>query len=280
MNEIENEDDGLLTPLVGSWAETKYNLVANYNSLFSTGMKNLWDQRIYLDLYCGAGKSRIRTNNKTVKSSALLALNVKYPFDKHIFCDIEKENLDELKSRIVQNYSWAEVKFIHGDCNEKIDEILREIPDYSNGNKVLSFCFLDPFSLKMDFETIKKLSEKRKIDFLILLAFGMDGKRNIGLYLDENHDRIDRFLGLNDWRKRWQIAEQKHTNLVKFLADEFTNQMIKLGYLDEAIDNFISIHSDEKNLPLYYLAFFSKHPRGYDFWKKVKNISTEPELGF
>lgn len=68
--------------------------------------------------------------------------------------------------------------------------------------------------------------------------------------------------------------------MVKFLADEFTQQMVKLDYLDNAINNFIPIRSDEKNLPLYYLTFFSKHKTGYDFWKKVKMRNTEPELEF
>jgi hypothetical protein len=34
------DDDGLMTPEVGVWAETKYRLLALYDELFSTGMKN------------------------------------------------------------------------------------------------------------------------------------------------------------------------------------------------------------------------------------------------
>jgi len=40
------DGDGLITPDVGSWAETKYRLLALYDQLFSTGMKNKWDQRV------------------------------------------------------------------------------------------------------------------------------------------------------------------------------------------------------------------------------------------
>ena len=56
--------------------------------------------------------------------------------------------------------------------------------------------------------------------------------------------------------------------------------MVKLGYRKKALDNFIPIHSDVKNLPLYYLAFFSRNEKGYDFWNKVKNRNVDPELGF
>jgi hypothetical protein len=35
------------------------------------------------------------------------------------------------------------------------------------------------------------------------------------------------------------------------------------------------IRSNEKNLPLYHLAFFSKHPRGYQFWDQVLKYGTD-----
>ncbi len=278
INTLIAEEDNLIIPTVGNWAETKYDLIFNYNSLFSTGMKKLWRKRVYIDLYSGSGKAKIRNTDKIVYTSPLLAMKVKDPFDKYIFCDIDEKNIESLRARIKKEHSKADVVYVVGDCNEHIDKIIQEIPPYSKENTVLSFCFIDPYSLKLSFDTLKRLSDFR-MDFLILLALCMDGKRNINLYIDENHDRIDKFLGLSDWRKKWEEAEKKRTNLVKFLADEFTKQMVSLGYKPEAIDNFIPIRSDEKNLPLYYLAFFSKHERGYDFWKKVKNLSTEPELG-
>lgn len=59
------EDDGLVAPEVGSWAETKYRLLALYDELFSMGMKHKWDQRVYIDLYAGAGYSRVRGTRKS-----------------------------------------------------------------------------------------------------------------------------------------------------------------------------------------------------------------------
>ena len=269
------KDDGLITPSVRSWTKLKYRIVYEYNELFSRGMKKLWDQRIYIDLYSGTGKSRLKNTNQILYGSPLLALKVRDPYDKYIFCDKEKELLKVLNLRITNEFGNNNVNYVEGDCNEKINEIFNLIPNPSKNNKILTFCFVDPFSVSIKFETIKKLST-RFIDFLVLLAFGMDGKRNIGHYIKENNKRIDEFLGLEDWRERWTTTEQRGENLVKFLADEFTNQMVKLGYREEAINNFISIRSDEKNLPLYYLAFYSRHIKGYEFWKKVKNRNSEP----
>ena len=48
-------DDGLLTYDVGPWAADKYRYVGMYAEMFATGMKNLWDRRVYLDLFSGPG---------------------------------------------------------------------------------------------------------------------------------------------------------------------------------------------------------------------------------
>jgi three-Cys-motif partner protein len=271
------DKDNLVTPPVGSWAKRKYKVVYEYNELFSSGMKNNWENRIYIDLYSGSGKSKIEKTGQILYSSALLALKVPDKYDKYIFCDKESVNIDSLKTRISKEFPKINAEFIVGDCNEKIEEIVSFIPKPSKSNKVLSFCFIDPFALIVKFETIKRLSSLFT-DFLVLLAFGMDGKRNIKYYIKENNRRIDEFLGMSDWRERWITAELKGTNLVKFLADEFTNQMVKLGYKKDAINNFIPFHSDERNLPLYYLAFYSRHPRGYDFWKKVTSRNEDLNL--
>src|SRR6266481_8308703 len=95
----EPEEDGLITPEVGAWAETKYGIVELYGELFSTGMKYKWDTRVYIDLYSGAGQSRIRGTSRLVYGSPLLALQVPDPFDKYIFCDEDGELMEALKKR-------------------------------------------------------------------------------------------------------------------------------------------------------------------------------------
>ncbi|MFA6597360.1 MAG: three-Cys-motif partner protein TcmP [Ignavibacteriaceae bacterium] len=275
-----SEDDGLFIPEIGSWGESKYQIIYDYNVLFSSGMRHNWDNRIYIDLYSGSGKARVRSTKKILNSSALLALKVPDPYDKYIFCDIDEINIASLEARVQKDFPTSNVRYIIGDCNKKIEPIINEIPKYSSKNTVLTFCLIDPFSLDIKFDTIRKLGESRLVDFLILFAFGMDGKRNINLYLQENNSRIDNFLGLSDWRERWKIQEKKGINLVTFLANEFTKKMVSLNYRKETINNYISIRSDEKNLPLYHLMFFSKHPRGYDFWEKVRKRNIEPELEF
>jgi hypothetical protein len=58
MAEIIAEDDKPACPDVGAWAEDKYTLVGPYDRLSSTGMKNKWPTRVYIDLYSGPGSVR------------------------------------------------------------------------------------------------------------------------------------------------------------------------------------------------------------------------------
>ena len=83
---IRVTDDGLVCPEIRRWAETKYRLIALYDELFATGMKNKWHQRVYIDLYSAAGYGRIKGTQTILMGSPLIALTVAHPFDKYIFC--------------------------------------------------------------------------------------------------------------------------------------------------------------------------------------------------
>src|SRR5882672_2024433 len=116
-------DDGLMTPEVGGWAETKYRLLALYDELFSTGMKNKWNQRVYLDLYAGAGYSRVQGTSKFLKGSPIIALTVTNPFDKYIFCEESEDLSSALKARVQRIAPQANVSYILGNCDTEIERI-------------------------------------------------------------------------------------------------------------------------------------------------------------
>ena len=110
------------------------------------------------------------------------------------------------------------------------------------------------------------------MDFLILQALHMDGNRNLAKYLKDENDKIAYYLGNDNWRTDFnQSCKDYSANFVKFLAEQYLNKMILMGYIPEK--NMHQIRSNEKNLPLYYLAFYSKHPRGIDYYKKVEKYS-------
>jgi hypothetical protein len=98
------EDDGLYTPEVGDWAERKYLLISYYAEMFSTSMKDKWGQRVYIDPFAGAGRGRIKGTSCVIPTSALLALEIRNPFDRYIFCDSSPECIGALRERALRSH--------------------------------------------------------------------------------------------------------------------------------------------------------------------------------
>jgi three-Cys-motif partner protein len=266
------QDDGLLCDDAGAWVEDKHNLVFLYDSLFSTGMKNKWEARVYIDLYSGPGIVRLRDTGKLLWGSPLLALQVKDPFDKYIFCENKPEYLDALRTRAQRISPKANISFIAGDCNEVVEAICAQIPMYKKDYRVLSFCFVDPYDLSIRFSTIRRISEGF-VDFLVLLALQMDASRNESNYMNPNNRKLDNFLGQSDWRRR-RSERTGSINFARFVAEEYAKGMEGLEYRPVPFDKMKQIRSDVKNLPLYRLALFSRSSLADQYWDQVLKYST------
>jgi len=274
LEKLRVEEDGLVCPEVRRWAESKYRLVSLYDELFATGMKNKWGKRVYLDLYAGAGYNRIQGTSIVLRGSPILALAVQHPFDKYIFCEEDSELLTALQARAKRTAPNADVEYVDGNCHAKINEICSLVPRPSPGNTILSLCFVDPFDFGIKFQSLRKLSSFF-MDFLVLLAVGMDANRNYDHYVDGNSTKIDDALGNTDWRERWKKLAASRKEFRHFLATEFAKSMESLGYLHQELDQMKLVRSDDKNLPLYYLALFSRHQTAYKLWKDVLKYSTD-----
>jgi three-Cys-motif partner protein len=209
--------DKLAWPEVGAWTEDKHRIVSLYAALFSNGMKKKWGERVYVELYAGAGYSRIRGTQKIILGSPLRALAAEQTFDKYVFCEAIPRNLEALKARVSLHFPAAKVAYVAGECDEKVTEILAEIPRGSKDSTVLTLCFADPFDIGLKFGTIKALSD-RFVDFLVLLAVYSDANRAYKRYVMEDAQKVDEFLGSKTWRDRWRIAEANGVPFPKFLA--------------------------------------------------------------
>jgi three-Cys-motif partner protein len=205
-------------------------------------------------------------------------LAVEHPFDKYVFCEAISENLEALKIRVMRHFPAANVAYVKGDCDLRAAEVLAEIPVGSKENTVLTLCFADPFDIGLKFDTIKTFSS-RFVDFIVLLAVYSDANRAYKRYVMEDAVKVDQFVGSSTWRDRWRIAEADAIAFPKFLACEFAASMEALGYLPTPIHKMKRIRSDEKNLPLYYIALFSRNRLALDFWDDALKYGTD-QTGF
>lgn len=267
-SQIETKPDGLFTPTVREWSLEKYKLVGSYCDIFTNGMKYKWNQLVYVDLFAGAGYAKIKESNKTYLNSALLAMSIPTPFSKYILCEQDEERFEALSERVKRDFSHLNCELIKGDSNKNVDRVIKALPQFGKGNTRLPFCFVDPYSLNLNFATIKALGQTL-MDFLILQALHMDANRNFDTYLNDENTKIAEYLGISNWRELFEKDGMIYRkDFVKFLAEQYQEQMSKLGY--QKVKHMHQIRSNEKNLPLYYLSFYSKHPTGEKFFKEVQ----------
>jgi three-Cys-motif partner protein len=271
---VSTPDDGRVCPEVGRWTVEKHRLVSLYATLFSSGMKDKWGRRVYVELYAGAGYSRIRDTSKIILGSPLRALTLEHPFDKYIFCEAIPQNLEALKARVKHHTPAANVAYVEGDCDLRATDILAKIPSASKGASVLTLCFADPYDIGLKFSTIKTLSS-RFVDFLVLLAVYSDANRAYKRYVMEDAVKVDEFLGSTTWRERWKTAQSRAVPFPRFVAEEFATSMETLGYLPTPIHKMKRVRSDEKNLPLYFIALFSRDKLAYKLWDEARKYSTD-----
>jgi hypothetical protein len=112
---------------------------------------------------------------------------------------------------------------------------------------------------QLHFETLERLASALYIDFLVLIPTYMDIHRNETTYTQAGNRALDLYLGSAKWREHWPDPKRPSLDFGIFVAEEFCLQMQRLGFLFEGLKDLELVKmSDDKNQPLYHLAFFSK----------------------
>ena len=76
------------------------------------------------------------------------------------------------------------------------------------------------------------------------------------------------------WRSDW-ARENDHSGaaFARFVASAFDRQMAQMGFTHGGRLEAETIKLAAKNVALYILAFYSRHPLGSDFWNKARKAS-------
>jgi hypothetical protein len=109
----------------------------------------------------------------------------------------------------------------------------------------------------------------------------MDAHRNVNRYVMEGDDRIAQFVGDRKWRDAWDatVREDPTAKFGTFLLSHYDIQMKLMGYPHGGRDDAATVYKVGRQR-LYHLAFYSRHPRGLDFWKKAQKSSDDQTMLF
>jgi three-Cys-motif partner protein len=233
-----------------------------YADIFATGMKK-FPRRAYLDLFAGPGRCFEKETGETYDGSPLIGL--RRNFTDHIYVELEDKAAAALDARCSPWKRERYVTVIPGDCNAKIDEVIGHLPRFG-----ITFAFIDPTNWQISFDTIRRLTATRRVDLLVSF-FGPSMKRVAAL----DQPRVDAFFGTKAWQTDPRFLGPDHRPTLSGLLACYREQLAGIGYLNQISAREIEV-KNSKNVPMYLMAFFSKHPLGYTFWDR---ITTEDEKG-
>lgn len=169
---------------------------------------------MYVDAFCGGqgtvhleeeDASLLQEGRISTRGSAARAFQLEPPFHHYHFIDRLAASLDELRV----NLSRAKpelvdcLSFHEGDVNSLLPNIVRSL----NVRRCRAVVFADPFGLQLDWQTVEAVAKIPIIDFWYLVPTGLAINHLVTKDRSKMSDawanRLDRFLGTQDWRTRW-----------------------------------------------------------------------------
>ena len=268
--------DGLPARLSGPWTREKLIYVEKYASAFMKAMApkrraGKWAELVYLDLLAGPGRGIDRDSGAEFDGSPLRALTIRPAFDRLFFADLSPRNVEALHRRIPAA-DRARVNLSVGDCNVVAKRIVAQL-----SNRVLGLAFVDPQGFEATFRLFQTLAVRR-IDVLFLFPSGIGIARNLRLFARQPRSPMDDLWGGREWRDLppaklaagTRLSPEDALSLDRPWVLGFRSQMAKIGfqYQDEADPYF----TNEKNVPMYHLLFFSQDLAGLGIWRGIKRI--------
>jgi three-Cys-motif partner protein len=273
---IRTAQDGLPARLSGPWTREKLAYVEKYAAAFMKAMApkrkaGKWTELIYMDLFAGPGRGLDRESHIEFEGSPLRALRITPAFDRLFFSDLSSRNIEALRHR-VPAADLARVSLRVGDCHVVAKEVLPQL-----SNRTLGLAFVDPEGFEATFQLFRTLATRR-IDALFLFPSGIGIARNLAAFARQTTSPMDELWGGREWRDLppaklaagRRLSPEDALSLDRPWVLAFRSKMASIGfrYQDEG-DPFFT---NEKNVPMYHLLFFSKDVAGLTIWRGIKKI--------
>lgn len=208
------------------WSEVKLQILREYLSSFTTAVRGLSREAIFLDLFAGTYDNKRRHSSGTFPGSTQIALGTDPPFTRLAFFELDAPaaHLEAaIKAARPDDERW---RVFPGDCNITISSALRKLDPH---RWAPTFAFLDPRGLQVEWTTIEKLAKwradkKTKVEQWILLpepalarVLGLRGAKG-----QRSADRLDRLYGTPDWIAIHQLRRSGSITAEEMRA-EFVN---------------------------------------------------------
>lgn len=255
-------------------SEIKLQCIRKYLGAYSNIITyaKFYKEYYFVDGFAGTGYCKSKWTSSIINGSATIALNIKPPFTRYYFIELDKKKAKKLES-LKTAYQNLSIKIFQGDCNVKIDSVLKEI-----GSSIPFISLLDPQAGDLNWETIKKIAQKNKAELLINFPFGMAINRYMPLVEGKSINldmelKLNKIFGSNAWKPIF--GERKKGTISSAIArekylDVYLEGLKVLGFKYYAVKNI----KNSKKVHIYYLIFTTRNRKGLE---KMKDHLVEDE---
>lgn len=161
-------------------------------------------------------------------------------------------------------------KRLDNDCHDVAAQVVSRLSP-----RALALAFVDPQGFEVRFRLFETLATRR-IDILYLFPGGIGIARNLVTFARQAKAPLDDLIP--GWRdlKRARLAAGEHLTQADMVARdqpfvvEFMNRVRGLGYQYSGQGE--PYFTNEKNVRMYHLLFFSQHPLGLALWRNVTKV--------
>jgi three-Cys-motif partner protein len=267
---------------VGPWAQQKLAALEQYLEFYGTALSKQNFRRVYIDAFAGACVAKIRNSDvppepspffddpeasnaqeQFILGSPIRALNIKHPFHKHYFFDLDESRAEELGT-VTEGRRDVEVKV--GDCNPLIRSLIPQLKSKS----VRGVAFLDPYGAHLEWETLEALASTGTMEVVVNFPVAMAINRLItrsGEIPEKWSAQLDRCFGTPEWR---EVAYHRTLDL---FGEEVTTK--KEGVADDLLQLYLQrlrkvfsfvapprLIRNTRQSPLYYLLWAGPNELG------------------
>jgi three-Cys-motif partner protein len=266
------DDQGLWVENVGPWALDKLKIVTDYIQASSAARRQyLGSGAAYIDVFCGPGRSKIRTSQKFIDGSPVAAFGKAKgslaPFTEIHISDADPDLLSSSEKRLTG--LGAPVYATPGPASVAMPRIVQKLN--SSG---LHFAFLDPHNLgTLSFDLFETLARLKRIDIIVHVSLS-DLQRNADRYTSAAHNEFDRFAP--GWRD--QIRTDINQKALRAAILQFWSDKVMALGLPRA--EHCELITGTKNQRLYWLIFLGKHNLAHNLWSKISSAAKSPQFDF
>ncbi len=266
------DEQGLLVENVGPWAKDKLKIVTDYVQASSAARRRyLRPGAVYIDVFCGPGRSKIRTTGQFVDGSPVAAYQKAKgslaPFTSIKISDADPQLLGAAEKRLLA--LGAPVEAVPGPASSALPKIVESL-----NRDGLHFAFLDPHNLgTLSFDLFESLSRLKRIDIIVHVSLS-DLQRNLDRYASEAHGQFDTFAP--GWRNHIR-TDMNQASLRAAILEYWSDKVTKLG-LPRA-EHCELIRGGQRQ-PIYWLILLARHELARSLWSKISSSGKAPRFDF